>query len=319
MPWEEIRGRTFEDLDVYYNYFLHQQSILDYKTFGDLLDYIVSEALWHLSISTLIDGLGIDIDYVFLIISSLCLTVFAILLARRHGAGSVLLLANPLLIDLAFAQLRSALAFSLLYIAYLLRRRIAIYLLLTAAVFIHTASILFIALFAGAAFAYRYMRKTDRSDQTIFFALCLIGIMVSIVVGPLRAEILAAIGDRRASLQGGASSSLLFTSFWVIALLVQGFQAKHLVHDEISRFSIIILAMVTCNLLTGGYTSRFLALTLPFLLSSVLRMRSPVNFLVIALYIFYTTVQWIYWFDIRDWRPDNITSLIVSLTENIPA
>ena len=67
------------------------------------------------------------------------------------------------------------------------------------------------------------------------------------------------------------------------------------VRDEINRYSIVMLSLVSFNVLTGSYTLRFLAITLPLLLSSILSMRDTLRLTVVSIYIVYAILQWIFW------------------------
>jgi hypothetical protein len=294
IPWEKVQGIGFVDLKNYKDYFLYGQSILEYSDFSNLFDYITKEALWHYLIMTLVRSFGFPIDLVFVAISAICIGTFSIFLAKRQSVISLVLLVNPLVVALAFSQLRSALAFSLLLIAYMVNKRTIKYILVGVALFLHTSIILFILLF----FAVRVVkaRLDDRRNNSFmaYMILCLLGLSVAVAIGPLRELVLGYFGDRRAS-YGDASSSLLYSSFWVGLLLLCALQNREFFKDEVNCYTIVILSLVTFNMFTGGYSTRFLALSFPLILSTLLDFKGVARMVSILAYISYASFQWVYW------------------------
>jgi hypothetical protein len=165
--------------------------------------------------------------------------------------------------------------------------------------FIHSSTIIFV----GAYFAIKKINDIANRDGGRHFAtyaiLCIMGVAVSIAIGPLRGLILGYFGDRRASLVGDLNNSLLYTSFWIGLLGLFAVQPKSFLRDEVNAYSVFILAVTAANLLTGGYTLRFLSIGLPMIVSSMLSLNLSARVLAILFFVMYAMFQWFYAFGLR--------------------
>jgi hypothetical protein len=296
IPWERLAGHPFVDHQQYLYHFLYEESIFHYLDLRGFLDYFFNEALWEYLVRTLVNTMGVPIDFVFLAISLLCLITFSLFLTRRHNVFSIVLLCNPLLATFALDQLRLALAYSLILIGYMVRRPLIAAILVAFALFIHTSIIIFVA----AYFVIKKIIGVANRDGNRHFAayaiLCIMGAIVSIAIGPLRGPILGYFGDRRASLVGSLNNSLLYTSFWIGLLGLFAFQPKSFLRDEVNAYSVFILAVAAANLLTGGYTLRFLSIGLPMIISSMLSLNLSMRFWAVLFFVIYATFQFFYAF-----------------------
>lgn len=299
LPWSDWQGAEFVDLKRYLHYFLHGQSILEYTEFKNPLDYLFSEALWHYSIFKLINEYGFSIHHIFKAISLLCVSTFSFFLIRRHGFLSLVLLINPLLVSLAMSQVRMALAFSLMLVAYMVRKKFIISLaFILAALFIHTSTLLFVSIYLVVKVISDNKIIHFKSSGSTFLLLCGLGLIVSLAIGPLREMILGYFGDRRAG-YGDASSSILYTSFWISILFFCWRQGRSFFSDEVNCFVVVILSLVGFNLLTGGYTTRFLAVALPMTMSAMLSFRPTDKSIFTFAYVAYCIFQWVYWLQVK--------------------
>lgn len=299
LPWEEMQGYKFVDLNVYRDYFLYQKPVFEYVNFTSFIDYITREALWHYSGMFLIRTLGIPADYVFLFISLFCCLTFSYFLVRQQGIPSLILLINPLLVTLAMSQLRSALAFSLLLIAYMAKPKVIKLVVTITALFIHTSVALFLPIFFFISFVAKRVTQFKTGKISAYIILCLLGLFVSVLIGPLKDIVLGYFGDRRSEYVIDASSSFLYTVFWIGLLIVAGLQERSFFKKEVHCFTVTILSIVTSNLFTGGYSLRFLSLALPMTMSTMLDFKNPFKFLLIIGYIAYMIFQWTYWLQIK--------------------
>ena len=298
VPWvsifEKIYGYEYIDRGVYSDYFLYGTNVLDYKELGGLLSYISNEFLWHYLVAYLTGGLGIDIEYVFGFISVVCLSVFGWITIKHQGPFGLFFLVNPLVIDFAFSQLRLALAVSFLGLAYLLAssRRVVAFGFVVCSLFIQTATIIVRVIYLLLPVVNVLSRRFRDGVWLKFVLLCMIGASISIAVGPMREAILSAMGDRRADYPDMAST-LAYSMFWIGLLVAIG--GKALLKEEYQQFSVVILSIVAMNVLHGGYSTRFLAASFPFLVSTVLSFRGAFGVVMVLLFAFYAMLQWFYW------------------------
>lgn len=303
IPWEDafylVYGYEIGDLTYYRHYFLYEESVLDYAEFDHFIDYITNEFLWHYLIGILVHEVGVPIGYVFGAISLLTIFVFGRIVLSLAGVMALPLIINPLVIDFAFGQFRLALAISLLGIAYLLkdRKNAASVFFVVTSLFIHTASIIFIAIYVCPLIIRAVVKRCKRAQLLELFLLVLLGAFVSMLIGPLREAVLAYIGDRRVSYPD-MSSSFKYSLFWIALLIPMFLYYRKILEFDYARYAVVILSLVAVNVFHGGYSTRFLAVTLPFVISSVFLLPKGIRVVSVLFFIIYAALQWLYWLKI---------------------
>ncbi|PKP88634.1 MAG: hypothetical protein CVT78_00155 [Alphaproteobacteria bacterium HGW-Alphaproteobacteria-17] len=219
------------------------------------------------------------------------------ILYRKGGYLAILLMANPLIFDLAYSQLRSALAISLLNILYLARPKsnlvsLAVCLLATS---IHTAMAIFLAIyFLCVATAERGGWLSKWSVEMRLVAIVGAGAMFGLLIGPLREVALTLLNDRRAE-YGDLASSPLYLSFWVILFGLFLLNYREFIQSLEGRFSLFILALVAVNVFTSAHTLRFLALAYPYIMATILIARPAIRFFALAIFSVYLVAQWYFY------------------------
>ena len=147
VPWEQFQGYRFIDLNNYKTYFLYETPVYEYVNLSKLMDFITREALWHYAGFFVIKDLGIQPSIYFYSISFFCLFIFALIVQKYSCFYCVLFLINPLVVTLCMSQLRSALALSVLFVAYIINSRFAKIFLPLIAMFLHTSVVIFLLIF----------------------------------------------------------------------------------------------------------------------------------------------------------------------------
>lgn len=298
LPWEDFQGEKFIDKLNYFNYFTYFENVLTYTELTGVLDFISSEALWHWLIPYLYEDLGIKLDLIFNGITLFTLTTFSFFFLRQQKWYSLILLVNPLFITFAFSQLRMALAYSIVLLVYMFRRKKWTWIFLLSAVLIHSSIPIFLLVYLATIYAKKLYDKRRISKPLLILICVMVGFSISVVIGPLRSILLGAIGDRRAG-YGDASSSLLYSLFWMGLFVASLIQRKQFYQIYNNLYSLVILSLVTMNLLTGGYTLRFLSVGLPMIISSMLYMDRDKRMVCLGVYSFYVALQWLYWLGMK--------------------
>lgn len=302
IPWPAIyfrtRGFEMHDRLVYETKVLTNNLRTDFFEITRWLDYLLEEYIWNFFLSYYVRVLEYSPDSFFALVSFLSLLTFSLMVRRLIGTAYIVFLVNPLVVDFAFSQLRLSLAISVLCVAYLVKDRSKVLAIFFAGLtpLIHTASVIFLFMFFVA---FITQKKIDTRPAFLrdTMPLLLCGVLLSAAIGPLREEILSAVGDRRADYVD-ISSSVLYLSFWVglfICLLVD--YRRSVVTIE-SRISIIVLTLVATNILTAGYSTRFIVATFPFLLFSIAEVFEKRNIFVLLTFVTYSAAQWAFWLKI---------------------
>lgn len=299
LPWPQIFSSIygFEMIDRlnYTNQIITHDLRTDYYAYTGWLSYITNEYLWNFGLSFLTRELGIDAEILFFAISLMLIITFAIIINRQVGLLPTLFLANPLIIDFAFSQLRLAFAISILGIIFLLkpRRNALTIIALSATLLIHTASALLIAIFWVAARTKPSSNPPTNNFSRLILLLAT-GLAVGLLIGPLREIILAALNDRRVDFPG-QPSSLLYLSFWVALLAMMLVDYPRSLQSLEQRYTICILAIITVNIFSAGYSSRFIVAAFPFLIISIWKLHGRNFYFAPILFFAYALFQWLYW------------------------
>lgn len=290
--FEQISGHPMVDRSVYERMLLEQDLPTDRLQDFTIVQLFSLEWLWNAGLSVATRYVGATPDEVFTIISLIFLWRFAVETAYRAGLISILLLINPLVVDLAFSQLRLALALAIMCLCYRGQfGRIGTVVGYTLCASIHTAIVLFAAMHFAAS---RPHNKLSWGWAVLLVAL---GVSVSLATGPFRDEILQVVGDRRIDYHD-MSSSLMYLSFWFLmwAFLVLKYPETLSASD--SRYALIVLSVVVANIFTGGYSTRFIAASFPWLISTMCSWPSKPQGMMALVFIPYAIFQWAYWFNV---------------------
>lgn len=303
IPWEDFfkdaRGVNFVDRDVYEGYFLSGKNAVSIDYFDGIIDYFTNEPSWHYGVLWILDNSALSTDNIFLAISFATIFSFSLLLQRWSGIYSLLFLFNPLVIDLAFSQLRLALATSMLVCAYLLRNRWRTFALAVAllSITVHTAAILFLLIYFAVWLTGIALDRRRMSELQILIILICMGFLVAFVTGPAREILLSSIGDRRADYSDMTFNfkSMLFWFGLFGAYVVFGYRVLSL---DYGRYAIVILSILCWIYFLGGYSSRFAAFGFPCLIAGMLDLKQPWRILIVVIFVVYSAMMWLYWLGI---------------------
>lgn len=294
VPWEQIRGEAFYDRLVYLEHFLHAVPLLEDKEITGLGGFLANEVLWEVLVRGLMEGFDLPAGLILSGISLLCLFCFAYFLARRHGPLAMLLLINPLVIDFALSQLRMALAVSIVMLALFSGRRLVIAAAVITASFVHTSIVLFVVMYLVAVQAGKWVRKSRLPASTLGYIAMAGGLLVALLIGPLRETVLSTMNDRRVEYEMEAAS-LSYASFWIMLLAAVPLQGKAFYRDSMNLLAVACLSTFVFATVLGVFAARFLSATMPALLGAMLTMGRPVRELAVLAYLLFMVLQWNYW------------------------
>lgn len=302
IPWPEIIYQSFHavlwDREIYIQKIMSGDTLFSYFTYDSLISYFTYEYSWEFLINLFQENrLPFDYDVFFQIISSLFIITSSLILYRKGGYISILLMANPLVFDLAYSQLRSALAISLLNILYLTRPKsnlisLAVCLLATS---IHTAMAIFLAIyFLCVATSERGGWLSRFSVEMRLVTIVGAGLAFGLLIGPLREVALTLLNDRRAE-YGDLASSPLYLSFWIMLFGLFLLNYREFIQTLEGRFSLFVLALVAVNIFTSAHSIRFLALAYPYIMATILIARPAIRSFSLAVFSVYLFAQWYFY------------------------
>lgn len=295
VPWEKLNGAPFRDKLVYLNYAQYGVNRLNYVSFDTFYSYFFNEWLWHYIVLNV--EKYTSYTYFFNSISFLSLFSMSFYLLKRHRVYSLILLINPLVIDLVMSQYRISLAMSLILLAIHMKSksRIRIVLIFIASL-IHTSVLLFIFTYCTILLIWRLFGHKPKIYLSL---LIFLGMSISIILSGAVNIILEGLGDRRAEYAiDSLSSSISYLSFWILNFFILiYFFSKHRVKNMNQSLSLVVLSEIAFNVIFGGYSTRILSVMFPVIMSTNLDTSVYQKFLILMFFSIYSYLQWIYWFN----------------------
>jgi len=269
IPWQQLSGHAFSDLLVYQEKFVLGVPLMERMGSFDIGYFFAHEGAWDVFVRYLIDSASLQVGTVFSLITFVTLFTFVRFVVIRSGILAVFFLVNPLVIDLAFSQLRFAFALSLFILAIDTRRFDVKWVLLIFSLFFHTAMALFVGVYLLCLCFIESKKIRVLFRGSAGFFVLFVAFSVFFVVGPLRDIILNALGDRRAGIDA-ESSSVVYASFWFFyAFITLTLMRGKLIFEPSVLIGVIFVLVFLFVTLFGGYSLRYLSASIPFVISSM--------------------------------------------------
>ena len=299
VPWESLLGGPHEDFWVYVLTFEPSEETAReiYQPSG-LLQYFSNEILWHDLVNALVVITGDPVPALRLV-SLFVLFVNAFVLYRRYGylLPTVFLL-NEIFLTFALSQLRLAFAISLLIVAIESRSRLLQWLLVVAALFIHSSVPIFVGLYATVKWVES--RQGRISQQQI---LAIAGIVVLVLAAFLalgRESLLSSLGDRRAAVyESMPAQSLVYASFWIVLLGAMVMSGRDYLRRPDNLYALMLVGLFVALTLLGTFGVRFLAAGYVLIVVAMLSMSQQNRNFVVPAFLCYQILQYYYWFGLN--------------------
>lgn len=258
VDWVAIRGTPFPDLQ---NYIMNFDKGAYYVSSdpASIVEWYAQEYLWRKGIYSLKEIF--ELASIFSVLTLITLVIFSVYVTVRAAAPTyILLLLHPQLIDLAFSQVRSAVAMAVIYLALLLPWRVVKYAFVAVAAFIHSAVLVFAGAFAVGQLITRF--ETFKRHSVLISAGYIAVVIIALTV--LKSYLLGSIGDRRADIEINTSGFLLTAMVTAYAL---PFIFFHRMFSRKFAAFVVVLASALCFALylSNQNGIRFVALALPAL------------------------------------------------------
>lgn len=286
--FRDLYGYPMVDRTVYEGMIESQDLPVDFLDSYNIINFFTYELVWNFSIAYLTRDLGISTDVIFNVITVVVIWRFAYEVVVRAGWLYMPLLLNPLIVDLAYSQLR--IAFAIAALSFFWRgdkNRVLTIIGYILCVAIHTTVIIF-------GVIHVLVHRLKKPTLIGVVGLILAGVFVAFAIGPMRGIILGAVGDRRADYIN-MSSTPLYLSYWVFLLTLLVFRWRKSLESIDARYAVVILSIVSSNLLFDGYPTRFLAVAFPSIIIAMSEWKSRPFGLATIVFIPYMIVQWMYW------------------------
>lgn len=294
IPWESISvNPKFADLDNYLEAIERFSSAGHIETLGGLV-WFLSEPGWRVVLAPI--GLYFNDPLAgLLLVSWFCAFTVLRFIGRRAGfALSLIVIFNPLVIDLLFSQVRSAFALSLLLIAIDARSRVVRWSLVFYACTVHTVSLVLVGCYFIAVFLER------REGYRVLNGLCCLAfaVVLALLLSYGREALLSALGDRRAEYDVELPS-ILFVLFWMCWAIVLTFSPSAVFRSSWQWSDGLVVILFSLAFFMALFSSngiRFVSLALPLLACSLNLVKPAPKLLASTILVGYQFVQFVYWF-----------------------
>lgn len=261
------------------------------------LDYLAGEHGWQLLIQFVFDrGLQFDTAFFLISIFSLSLTAYTIL-KRTRDPLLLVVMANPAMIDFFASQVRSALAFSVVFWAVVncrLPTKIAVIL---AAALIHTSMVLLLVPVGLSVLLDRFPSTKQEAQGALQHTGALIAVLIAFALANIQYYLLDFLGDRRAVYTiSDLGAGFLYTMGWaLVGLVFYILQKKRASLESIAAmffFSMFFFASVY-----EFYAHRYIPYAVPFAAVAIGGAEVPKikRYLFLAFFFAFSLIYFSYW------------------------
>jgi len=271
IPWTSIYGEEFADI---FNYLARIEYLArggnEAEYWG--LKWIISEPLWK-DVLLFIGYVFDDYRAVLYGISFFTVFVYASFLIKRvEFYVAMIFLINPMSVDFFLSQLRNAVAFSFLLIAYNIyennreKIKFPIFLLILATL-IHMSMPIFIGIYY---ILYRFNEKIE--DKKYYLVALATALIIAIFMKYGSTLLLSAIGDRHAGYDEYiAASSIAYSITWfIIAIILATFAEFSNKHERILvAYAITIMGFYFFASALGIFAVRYVTVIMPIIILAI--------------------------------------------------
>ena len=266
ISWIDIKGHDFEDIVQYIRRMVYLHAGGKEATYSGIL-WITSEPLWKFIIMQLANIFD-DYRLAMYLVSFVSMGLHSTFLFRRVPfIVAFVFLINPMTVDLMMAQVRIALAFGLVLVAYDIKsKKFAIFLLILATL-IHAA----MPIFLGVYYILYELNKRIEAKKLYLTALVM-GILMALFMKYGVNSILSAIGDRHADY---ANDSVVSTvSYSIIWILISGLIAtfSDFENEEerlLATYVIVFMSFFFFASTMGVFGKRYVSVTMVVIIASL--------------------------------------------------
>ena len=266
ISWIDIKGHDFEDIVQYIRRMVYLHAGGKEATYSGIL-WITSEPLWKFIIMQLANIFD-DYRSAMYLVSFISIGLHATFLFRRVPViVAFVFLINPMTVDLMMAQVRIALAFGLLLVAYDLKSKNLAMLLIFLSVLIHAA----MPIFVGMYYVLYELNKRVEAKKLYLTALGM-GILMALFMKYGMNSILSAIGDRHADYANDTVvSTVSYSMIWiVVSALIATFSSFENEQERLlATYVIVFMSFFFFASTMGVFGKRYVSVTMVVIIASL--------------------------------------------------
>jgi len=296
IPWVDILGREFADTANYIFRIVYiQEGGKEAEITG--IKILFSEPIWR-GILYLLGITFNDYRFALYVISFIAMVLYGSFFFRRvEWYVVMLLLLNPMSVNLFIEQVRITLAFGILLFAYDLSSRYIKIILAIVAFFIHSSMPIFI----GVYFILYYYNSRVEPRKYYFISL-VVALAIALFMKFGLDAILFAIGDRHAGYGNiSAGSSIAYSIVWfMIAFIISTFGDFHNSQERIiAGYAIVFMSFFFFASILGVFAQRYVAVIMPIIVIAIGYIENRhIKFWVYIFMFLYILLMFKYWLEL---------------------
>lgn len=298
IPWVELYGEEFADI---HNYVERLKYLARDGHEGDLgiVQWFLSEPLWkgflYLVVSVFDDYRAV----LYGLSAFVALVYFSFLLKRVEFYIAIIFLFNPMVVDLFMGQIRNAVAFSFVLIAYDLYENKKVhnnftFIILFLAIFIHVSMLIYYAIFF---ILYQLNKRVE--NKKYYLVAILFAFIIALFMKYGSNILLAMLGDRHADYKDViGSSSLSYSIVWfMIALVLATFADFSKEKERIFvAYAITILSFFFFSSVLNMFAARYAAVIMPITIIAIAYLPNHLKQGTYLFLLLYNLFSFKYWF-----------------------
>jgi len=291
IPWVDIK--EFTDIDNYLSRIIYLQRGGKERIVTGI-SVLFDEGLWKFILLKISLFSRASYEEYLYIVSLISLSTYTFYTVKKINPLILLFFFfNPMFIDLIMGQIRIALSFSLLFIAFEINKNKLSIFLVVIAVFIHSASLLLLLIYFLLVKGYSIFSERKYYLYAIFLALIL-AILLKYGVD----IILIAVEDKRANYSSIIkSNSVAYSIFWFLITLILLIKVK--IQDSktniLVAFSMTMMSLFFFSSVIGEYGQRYVAISIPLIIIAINNLPKYYKESTYIMFGFYQMLQLVYW------------------------
>ena len=266
IPWTDFLGREFSDIHNYVERIIYLDGGGSEAIFHGI-QWLLDEPLWKVVLVIIGDTLT-DYRWALYGVSFVALTLYGQFLFKRVDFYiGMILLFNPMSVNLFIEQIRIALAFGLVLLAYESSKKYLSIILLFMGFLIHASMPIFIGLY-GLLY---WLRNTTEAKKYYLIALVTALFMALFMKYGVNV-ILQILGDRHANYDEAiGGSSIAYSAFWLLLAFVLATFAEFKSKQEriLVAYAITFLSFFFFASALGLYAQRYVAVIMPIIIIAI--------------------------------------------------
>lgn len=282
LPWEQIKNKSFEDLQMYKKTYEIYQKGAEVLVFSGPKEFLLHEGFWTFLLVKIPPLFNLNIQTFFSSISILFFFLASLAVCKNNNLN-FLFLVNPIFIDTGHSAIRNCLAFAILYYCiFLCRNKSTKIFGFLIAPLIHISSFLII---------WPYSIQKSKFSNFTKISLTLAPLLLYLLL--LNSSDLTFLGKRFSKQYLSDPVGIKFQSIWIALLVISFFQSREFVSSNLIGISVLLYFLFSAQFI--GHCYRIIGVGMPWVVILIKNLKPHSRIIFIFLFLTYFLIFFYYW------------------------